>query len=333
MSRISPYVMALFILLFFSGCLIAGKVIEEIVSKVNDDIITKTEFENYERSLTREIYSTYTGEELDQKLKDAKEYLLYNLINEKLLFQKAEQQYDMKKLGESIMKEFREQKNLKSDKDFQNFLKDVRMTEDELREEILRFQAPQMILNSLIRDEITVSDKEIDNYYEKNIEDFTDPERVTVREIILLATPENREAVREKGREILRQVKEGADFAKLAEQLSDGATREKGGLLGTFVKGELAADLDTRIFQMKSGDVSDLIEASYGFHIVKLEEKTEKKVKPLPDVRFEIYDTISGEKYSEAVNKLLTKMWEDSSIEVNERYQHRLSVKHKAPTR
>ena len=309
----------------------SGKVIEEIVAKVNDDIITKSEFELYERELTREIYSNYTGDELDQKLKDARDYLLYNLVNEKLLFQKAEQQYDMKKLGESLIKEFRDQKNLKDKAAFDKFLSEGRLTEEELTNEMLKYQAPQMILTSLVRDKITVSDSEIETYYNKNIADFTSPEKVTVREIILMAAAEKQEEARKKGEEILERIKKKEDFAVLAEQFSDGATKSKGGLLGTFVKGELAPDLEAQVFAMKAGESSGLIETSYGFHIVKVDTREESQVKPLTEARFDIYESLSGEKYLEAVGALLTKMWDESTIEVNENYKNRLNIKHKVP--
>ncbi len=74
-------------LLMYQG--FSAEVIEEIVAKVNDDIITKSELDKSERSITSEIYAKFTGEELDEKLKEAKEYLLYNLVNEKLLLQKS----------------------------------------------------------------------------------------------------------------------------------------------------------------------------------------------------------------------------------------------------
>ncbi len=306
----------------------AGKVIEEVVAKINDDIITKSEFEESERQLTREIYSNYTGAELDEKLKASRDYLLYNLINEKLLFQKAEQQYDLKKLGDSLVKELRDQKNLKTKEEFDKFLKEVRLTEEELKNEILKYQAPQMILNSLVRDKITVGEKEIESHYNENIVQFTSPEKRTVLEIILLATDENREEMRKKGEEALAKLKGGADFATIAAEYSDGATKEKGGLLGTFTKGELASDLEMQAFSLKQGEVSALIETAYGFHIVKVDRLEAEKVRPLEEARFEIYDAISNTKYEQAVDELLTQMWEDSTIEVNDKYKERLNIRH-----
>ncbi len=310
------------------GSVFAGKVIEEVVVKINDDIITKSEFEESERQLTREIYSNYTGAELDEKLKASRDYLMYNLINEKLLFQKAEQQFDLKKLGDSLVKELRDQRNLKAKEEFDKFLKDVRLTEEELKNEILKYQAPQMILNSLVRDKITVGENEIESYYNKNIAQFTSAEKRTIREIVLLATDENREEMRKKGEEVLAKIKEGEDFATIAAEYSDGATKEKGGLLGTFAKGELASDLETHVFSMKHGEVSTLIETPYGFHIVKIDAIEEEKVRPLEEARFEIYDSISNTKYEKAVDELLTQMWEDSTIEVNDKYKDRLNIRH-----
>ncbi len=305
-----------------------AEVIEEIVAKINDDIITKSEFEKSERSFTSEIYANFTGEELDEKLKEAKEYLLYNLINEKLLLQKAEQSYDMERLGESLIKEFKEQRSLTTTNAFNEFLKSVGMTAEEVKQEILKYQAPQMVLNTLVRDKIVVGNKEIELYYEKNISEFTVPTKVTVSEIVLRATDDNREEVIQKGAEIHKRLKSGENFSDLAKEYSDAGTRENGGLLGTFVKGELASNLDAKAFDLEEGEISEWIETSYGYHLIKAEKVDPEKVTPLEEVRFKISDKLSQRKYSEAVSELMTKMWEESEIEVNEKYKSRLHVKH-----
>lgn len=322
------YLICFIILMLLIFQKVFSEVIEEIVVKINDDIITKSEFEQSERALTTEIYSSFTGEELDNKLKEAKDYILYNLINEKLLLQKAEQSYDMEKLGSSLLKEFREQRNLKTTKDFEEFLETVRMTAEQVKQEILKFQAPQMVLNSLVRDKINVSNKEIGDYYQENIADFTTPEKRTIKEIVLMASSDDKEEVMKKGEEILERLKQGEDFSELARQFSEAATKGNDGLLGTFIKGELSSELDTIAFAMKEGEISDLIETSYGYHLIKVEKIELEKVTPLEEVKFKISDRISDDKYSQAVKELLTRMWSESSIEVNEKYQQRLNIKH-----
>jgi parvulin-like peptidyl-prolyl isomerase len=305
-----------------------AEVIEEIVAKVNDDIITKSEFEKNESTLTSEIYANFTGEELDEKLKEAKEYLLYNLVNEKLLLQKAEQSFDMEKLGETLVKEFREQRNFTTTEAYNEFLEGMGMTEKQVKQEILKFQAPQMVLNSLVKDKIVVGNTEIESYYENNISEFTAPAKVTVREIVLKVTDGNREVMKQKREKIDNRLKGGDDFSELAKEYSDAGTKEKDGLLGTFVKGELAADLDAKAFELEEGGVSEWIETSYGYHLIKAEKVESEKVTPLEEVRFKISDKLSQRKYSKAVSELMTKMWEESEIEVNEKYESRLKVKH-----
>lgn len=319
-----------FFLLFFllAYQTFSAEVIEEIVAKINDDIITKSEFEKNERSLTSEIYANFTGEELDEKLKETKEYLLYNLINEKLLLQKAEQNYDIEKLGESLIKEFREQRDLNTTDAFNKFLETVGMTEEKVKQEIIKFQAPQMVLNNLVRDKIKVSNKEIEAFYEENIKDFTEQTKITIREIVLKISEDNQEEVDQKKEDILKRLSGGEDFSELAKEYSDTGTKEKGGFLGTFIKGELAANLDEEAFMLNEGEVSVWIETSYGFHMIKVEKKEPEKIMPLEEVKFDISDRVSQKKYRKAVNDLMTNMWEESEIEVSEKYQHRLLVKH-----
>jgi peptidyl-prolyl cis-trans isomerase D len=127
-------------------------------------------------------------------------------------------------------------------------------------------------------DKVNPSEKDIADFYNRNLKTlFTYPERVRARHILISATPDapekTRAAARAKAEQILQQLKQGADFSKLAEQDSDDpGTRDRGGDLGFFQRGQMIKPFEDAAFSLKPGQLSGVVETRFGFHIIKLEE-------------------------------------------------------------
>jgi len=153
------------------------------------------------------------------------------------------------------------------------------------------------------------SDDEIKAYYDEHRDDrFTAPEEVRARHIMIKLPPaadeKARAAARTKAEDVLAKVKKGADFAKLAQEVSeDPGTASKGGDLGLFSRGHMVPAFDAAAFALEPGAVSDVVETPFGFHIIKVEEKLPGGQKPLDAVRDEIVKTLSAEKGLELARK------------------------------
>jgi len=153
------------------------------------------------------------------------------------------------------------------------------------------------------------SDDEIKAYYDEHRDDrFTAPEEVRARHILIKLPPaadeKARAAARTKAEDVLAKVKKGADFAKLAQDVSeDPGTASKGGDLGLFSRGHMVPAFDAAAFALEPGAVSDVVETPFGFHIIKVEEKLPGGQKPLDAVRDEIVKTLSAEKGLELARK------------------------------
>jgi peptidyl-prolyl cis-trans isomerase D len=142
---------------------------------------------------------------------------------------------------------------------------------------------------------VSISDAEIKNYYTRHKEDeFTEEEEVKARHILLKveenASEEDKNKVKAKALDVLKKVKEpGADFAALAEEYSDDpGSAKKGGDLGFFKRGRMVPEFEEAAFKLNPGEISDLVESTYGYHIIKVEEKKERRVKTLDEARNEI---------------------------------------------
>jgi len=153
------------------------------------------------------------------------------------------------------------------------------------------------------------SDDEVKAYYDEHRDDrFTAPEEIRARHILIKLPPgadeKARAAARTKADDVLAKVKKGADFAKLAQEVSeDPGSASKGGDLGLFARGHMVPAFDAAAFALEPGTVSDVVETPFGFHVIKVEEKLPGGPKPLEAVRDEIVKTLTAEKGLELARK------------------------------
>ena len=149
-------------------------------------------------------------------------------------------------------------------------------------------------------DKVGVSEEEIKTYYETNIDDFNVQNQVKARHILISvptdADPEKIEQARKKAEEILAKAKKGEDFAGLAKQYSEGPTAKKGGDLGYFPRGRMIKEFEDAAFSLKPGELSPVVRTQFGFHIIKVEDVKEERVRSLDEVRTSIESTLRDQK-------------------------------------
>jgi peptidyl-prolyl cis-trans isomerase D len=155
-----------------------------------------------------------------------------------------------------------------------------------------------------------IPEDDITEYYDQHQEAFTRPEEVRVRHILFKVSAHASEAqeaqVRTRAEKVLTDLREGADFAALAQQASeDEATAEKGGDLGFFPRGQMVPAFEEAAFTLPVGQISDLVRTQFGFHILRVEDKLEAGVKPLLEVRQEVITKLRQEKAQEATRDLV----------------------------
>lgn len=313
-----------------STCVLAAgaaraEVVEEIVAWVNGEVITKSDMEQEEQMLLADIYRRYTGPELDEQARRVRADLLDRMIERKILVQRAAHLYDVQKMGEGLLSEFKQNQKIKNDDELRRLLAQEGMTLDELKQRLIDIYAPEQIIRFEVVDRVSVSDKEMQDYYDAHPEMGDVPARATVREIVILADDQERaqrraeaEAIRE------RAGAAGTDFAELAKEVSQAPTREGGGLLGPVGKGDLAVPLEQAAFTVPVGAVSPVIEMPHGFHLIKVEARQDAGRKPLNEVKDSVREAIEQEKYGAMLEAYLKKARAESEIEVKDNYKSRL---------
>jgi len=266
-----------------------AEVLDRIVATIDGEPITAHELRKYA------VERGATGKVSESDVLDA-------LITEKLMEKEASAQGiaarpdDIEQYIQQI-----KTRNRLDDERLAAALASQGMTMESYRAKVKGELEKAQLVNREIRQRVNVSPEEIQRYYQAHLDDYTISERVKVRDIFFAvdSTADQTEIdhVRQKAEEVRRMALDGRDFGKLAEQFSEGPGADKGGVLGTFARGEMDSELDEAAFKLKPKQVSEIIVTSRGLHIIRVDEVMGAGHKPIDEVKDEIREAL----YKEAV--------------------------------
>ena len=300
-----------------------SEVIESIVARVNDDIISQSELAEAEHGVIEEIYSKNKGDALQKELARANMELLRDLITKKLLIQQAERLYDITKMQDAFVRQFKEQQKIGSNVDLEKILKEEGMTLDDFKARLIEINAPSSVVDMEVRDKISVSDAEIEKYYAEHQKDMSSADKASYREIVL-PVGDDREAALARAQALTARARGGEDFGDIAKDASQVDPSVRGKVLGPFLRGELAPEIETAVFSMKPGDVSDPVVAGSAVHVIRLETRDVSVAPTLASVRDKIYDGLEAHKFETALREYLETLWRNSDIHVADDYVPRI---------
>lgn len=254
------------------------------------------------------------------KEKEVEQFLLNQMLGGELMYQIAHNTpvKDMdKKIADAIAKL---KTRFKTEDDYKNGLKEQGLTENDLRELIRRNVVIENYVEQVIVPAHKVTDAEVKEFYDKNPETFTQPEQVRASHILITvdanATDAEKKKAKAKAEALLKQIKGGADFAKLAQENSGCPSSKQGGDLGYFGKGQMVKPFEEAAFGLKPGQVSGVVETQFGYHIIKLTEKKPASKVAFADVKDKIAESLKRKKVSEAINATLEEAKKKAKIEI-----------------
>ena len=250
--------------------------------------------------------------------------ILNQLITIQLLLQKATPadraagQADADLQYTNLLKRFGSQEK------FELQLKAVGITMDELRAKASQEAVAKATLKRELS--VAVSEEDAKDYYTKHPADFEQPELAHVRHILLFSidpatrTPLSTNSVaakRKQAESLLKRAKGGEDFAKLAKEFSeDPGSKEKGGELPEFARGQMVPEFEAAAFALSKDQTSDIVTSAYGFHIIKLLDKTAAKKIEYVTVAADIKEALSRQKISKLAPDLIKKLRAESKLEI-----------------
>lgn len=300
-----------------------SRIVEVIVARVNNEIVTRSELSAARVTLKDEVQHdcpTCTPAQIEQKMAPLEKDLLRDLIDNLLLVQRAK---DLSiNVDTDVIKRLDQ---LRQD----NGIASMEELEKAMQAEGINYEDEKAdIRNGLYRDEVmrrevgskAVPDKtEVQKYYDEHLSQFVRPESVYVREIFVSTegkTEEDKVPLRAKADGLLARVKAGEDFGGLAKSFSDAGTAKKGGELGLFQRGQMPANLEEVVFKLNRNEITAVIPIATGFEILQVLEHYEAGQQPVEKVNNEIQNILYDQKMRPALRDYLDQLREDSYVVV-----------------
>ena len=305
-------------------------VIEDIIARVNDQIITRSEFNRAKEQTATELKQQNVPDN-DPKFKERDKDVLRDLIDQQLLLDKGK---DLGINGDTDLvkrlDEMRKQMNLDSMEDLEKAAQSQGVSFEDFKQNLRNQIITQQVIGKEVGSHMAINKDEEQAFYEKHKTEMTQPEQIRLSEILVSPeklggkdaadAPETIAAAEAKAKDLLDQIHKGAKFEEVAKKSSDGPSAPQGGDLGYFKRGMLAKELEDRTFVMKTGEPSDVIRTKQGFVILEVTEHQAEGVPTMKEVEPKIQDAIYMEKLQPALRAYLTKLREESYIDIKPGY-------------
>lgn len=299
----------------------SGAVVDRIVAVVNQEVITFSEIEKWGRPFQEEI-RTEDRLERQERLQEVLRKVLDKVIEEKLIEQEAKKsgiKVTSKEI-EMAVEEVKE-KNKIDQEGLERALAAEGLTLETFRKEMEKRILRTKFVRSAVRVEQKPGEKELTEFFQKNVDRYRVDESYRPAHILFLipreAAPEEIRRIRRKSQIVLEKIKEGADFGKMAMEYSeDPSSRNEGGDLGYFKKGELLPTLEKEAMKLQIGEVSGLIRTEHGYHILKLLDRKGGGPPPFEEVKEKVQADYYEKEWEKALQQFLSKLKEKSIIEI-----------------
>lgn len=328
----------------------SGQVVEEIIARVNNSIITRSEFARSKDQLKDEV-KQQDPNNADKVYADREKDVLRDLIDQQLLLEKGK---DLGITGDTDLIKQLDQMRKDMKLDSMEALEKEAQKQGISWEDFKQTQRNQIITRKVIGEEVgghlAISKEEEQKFYDEHKSEMQQPEYIRLSEILVApkvaepakaagdvaasGTPNQPvddaakqaadaaalSAAEAKANDLLKQLHAGANFDDVAKKNSDGPSAADGGALGIFKRGQLAKELEDKTFAMKSGDITDVIRTKQGYVILKVVDHQQAGIPPMKDVLPKIEDALYYQKLQPALRAYLTKLREEAYIKLQAGY-------------
>ncbi|QVL51447.1 MAG: peptidylprolyl isomerase [Thiocapsa sp.] len=292
----------------------------DVVARINGVAIPRAELDRNSRPLLARMgpADSITPDQRKLVEETAKE----NLIRSELLYQLAMKQ-DIPDLDRQVDEQFALIKSRSpSEEEWNDALAENGITSDGLREQLKRGLMINTFVQNEVLSKIEMTDAQLKAFYDENPETFSKPESMRASHILIGvdtgAGAEEKEIAKQKADAMLEKVKSGADFAELAKSESTCPSAAQGGDLGEFGRGQMVAPFENAAFALESGDVSEVVETQFGYHIIKATDKNEASVVPFEEVKGRIEKQLKTQQVQQDLMAKIEELRSTSVIEFSD---------------
>ena len=304
--------------------------LDEIVARVNDQIITR-------RDLDHELYVVQS--DVRQRIQDPeramriwqtqKRQVLREMIDTRLLLQRAEELGVAPNVDDEVsaqIENMRKESGIPSLEAMDQAMRRQGLSLGQMRARLRQKYIQERLLRAMVYSRITLLTPEIQEFYDQNRERYTEPEEVELAEILFLTEGKEKDQVHSQAQGVVDRLKAGGSFEELSKEHSEGPTASRGGSIGSFKRGSMQQVQEAAVTKLKEGEYSDLIEADYGFQVLKLLKRKPARQLDLEEVRRHIQEQLYFKKAQPQLKKYVEDLREESYIYVDPSYQKEYDV-------
>ena len=295
-----------------------GKVVRDYVAIVNGKKISKEKYEREFASLKSRFAASGRRLTPIQEL-ELKKNLLESLISRELLYQESQ------KRGITVGQEQVEKqlvavkKHYPDDDAFKKALKKAHYTESGVKDQLRRAIAIDKFIEQELKSKIQITDKDVRDYYDSHKDLFRRPAQIRASHILIKLGPnptkEEKEKALKKIKEIQQKVKKGGDFAELAKKYSEGPSAKRGGDLGYFSRGQMVKPFEDAAFSLDKGQVSDVVQTVFGYHLIKVTDKRPETTLPFEKIKDRLKQYLVEQKLQKMVKDYAENLKKKAKIE------------------
>src|SRR5581483_4830303 len=302
----------------------ADTIVEQIIARVNNSIITSTEFQR-SKEQTKQDLQQQEPANADKLWPEREKNVLRDLIDQQLLLERG------KDLGITAdtevikrLDEMRKQMNLDSMEALEKAAENQGVSFEDFKQNMRNQIITQQVIGKEVGGRMNITKEEEQKFYEEHKDELQQPEQIRLSEILVSTEkqgqgqssddPQVLAAAEAKAKDLQAQIQKGAKFEDIAKKSSDGPTAAQGGDLGLFKRGTLAKELEDKTFAMKPGEVSDVIRTRQGYVLLKVTEHSEAGIPALKEIEPKVQEALYMQKLDPALREYLTKLREEAFI-------------------
>jgi peptidyl-prolyl cis-trans isomerase C len=293
-----------------------AKVVEKTVASVDGEAILMSEYENRAKPVIKEYEELVKAPDKEMKIKELKEKILDQMIDEKVLIHEAKKKkidVSNKQVQDGI-EEIK--KRFATEAEYNQELARQGLGEEKFKQQVKE----QIMVIKLIDQEVKAkvvppTDRDIEDFYKQHESEMVQPEQVRVRNILIKVDEktDKTEALK-RIKEILNEAKKGTSFAELAKKYSEDPSAAKGGDIGFFARGQMVRKFEDAAFALNVGEISDVVETEFGYHLIQCLEKKAAEKKSLDEIRDYLRNFISQKRMQDDYEKWLRRLRDKASI-------------------
>jgi peptidyl-prolyl cis-trans isomerase SurA len=295
--------------------LLGAKIVERIIARVNNEIITQRAYEQEQEKLRQQLAQEYSGAELQAQFKEQSKNLLRDLIDQSLMVQKAKDldinvETDVVKQLDDI----RKRNNLATLEELETDVEKQGLNYEDFKDQIRRNLLMREVIGREVGSRIQLSREDARKYYEAHKKEFESPGMVRLGQILISTEKRKPEEAEKRANDAFAELKAGQRFADIAKKYSDGPSAEQGGDVGFMKEGSLAPDVAAVVAKLDLNEFSNPMQTKYGYIILKILERYSSGIPKFEEVEQRVNEVLYDQRMQPDLRDYMKQLRKESYI-------------------